>query len=74
MSYCRNCGAELVEGKRFCPECGEPTGESPVRAAAPTPSPESPVQKPKRKRKPLFGIAAADARTRRAAIAAQSRW
>ncbi len=54
MSYCRNCGAELVEGKRFCPECGEPTGESPVRAAAPTPSPESPVQKPKRKRKPLF--------------------
>ena len=54
MSYCRNCGAELVEGKRFCPECGEPTGESPVRAAAPTPSPEYPAQKPKRKRKSLF--------------------
>ena len=54
MPFCRNCGAELIEGKRFCPECGEPTGESPVRAAAPTPSPEYPVQKPKRKRKSLF--------------------
>ena len=54
MSYCRNCGVELIEGKRFCPECGEPTGESPVRAAASTPSPEYPVQKPKRKRKPIF--------------------
>lgn len=54
MSYCRNCGAELVEGKRFCPECGEPTGEGPVRAAAPMPSPEYPAQKPKRKRKSLF--------------------
>ena len=54
MPFCRNCGAELAEGKRFCPECGEPTGESPVQAAAPTPSPGYPVQKPKRKRKPIF--------------------
>ena len=54
MPFCRNCGAELVEGKRFCPECGEPTGESPVRAATPTPIPEYPVQKPKRKRKSIF--------------------
>lgn len=54
MPFCRNCGAELVEGKRFCLECGEPTGESPVRAAALTPSPEYPAQKPKRKRKSLF--------------------
>lgn len=62
MAYCRNCGAELIEGKRFCPECGEPTGEAPVRASIP--SPEIPVrqpipleylaQKPKRKRKSLF--------------------
>ena len=54
MPFCRNCGTELVKGKRFCPECGEPTGESPVRAATPTPIPEYPVQKPKRKRKSLF--------------------
>lgn len=64
MAYCSNCGAELPEGKRFCAECGEPTGEAPVRAAAPAPRPEYPVrqtvqveyppEKPKRKRKPIF--------------------
>lgn len=54
MPFCRNCGAELIEGKRFCPECGEPTGDNPVRAAAPMPSPEYPAQKSKRKRKSLF--------------------
>lgn len=64
MAYCRNCGTELPEGKRFCAECGEPTGDAPVRAAAPAPMPEYPVrqtvqveyppEKPKRKRKPIF--------------------
>lgn len=24
MVYCSNCGAEIPEGVRFCPECGEP--------------------------------------------------
>ena len=62
MAYCRNCGAELIEGKRYCPECGEPTGEAPVRASIPSPEIpmrqpiplEYPTQKPKRKRKSLF--------------------
>ena len=62
MAYCRNCGAELIEGKRYCSECGEPTGEVPVRASIPSPEIpvrqpiplEYPAQKPKRKRKSLF--------------------
>ncbi len=64
MAYCRNCGVELPEGKRFCAECGEPTGDAPVREAAPAPMPEYqvrqtvqmeyPPEKPKRKRKPIF--------------------
>ena len=62
MAYCRNCGAELIEGKHFCSECGEPTGEAPVRASIPSPEIpvrqpiplEYPTQKPKRKRKSLF--------------------
>lgn len=24
MTYCSNCGAEIPEGVKFCPECGEP--------------------------------------------------
>lgn len=63
MAFCRNCGAALPEGKKFCSECGEPTGEVPARAAS-VPAPEyplrqtipveSPVEKPKRRRKSLF--------------------
>jgi predicted nucleic acid-binding Zn ribbon protein len=62
MAYCRNCGAALVEGKKFCSECGEPTGEAPARASIPAPEIpvrqpipiEYPAEKPKRKRKSLF--------------------
>ena len=24
--FCKRCGKELLEGARFCPECGEPVG------------------------------------------------
>lgn len=62
MPYCRNCGAELPEGKKFCSERGEPTGNAPARAAVPTPEipvrqavpVEYPTQKPKRKRRPIY--------------------
>ena len=62
MPYCRNCGAELPEGKKFCSECGEPTGNAPARAAVPAPEipvrqavpVEYPTQKPKRKRRPIY--------------------
>ncbi len=62
MAFCRNCGAALPEGKKFCSECGEPTGETPVRASIPAPEIpvrqtvpiEYPTQKPKRKRKSIF--------------------
>lgn len=28
--YCKKCGAELLEGIKFCPECGEPVGTNEV--------------------------------------------
>lgn len=28
--FCRNCGAEVPDGSRFCPECGSSLSESPV--------------------------------------------
>ncbi len=28
--YCKKCGAELLEGIKFCPECGEPVGTTEV--------------------------------------------
>lgn len=35
--YCPNCGKQLAEGSKFCPECGRATGEAPPPAkAAPT--------------------------------------
>ena len=30
MSYCPNCGAEVVEGMTFCPKCGAPLKGAPV--------------------------------------------
>ncbi|MEA4862328.1 hypothetical protein SDC9_167410 [bioreactor metagenome] len=28
--FCRYCGSELVEGKKFCPNCGRASGPQPV--------------------------------------------
>ncbi len=39
MVYCKNCGAQLVAGARFCAVCGMPTGlgvpEQPQAAGQP---------------------------------------
>ncbi len=32
--YCRNCGAKLEDGQKFCPQCGTPTGESKASEAS----------------------------------------
>ena len=45
MAYCKECGAVLPEGTKFCSECG-----APVQSAA-----EHPPKKPKRKRRTVFG-------------------
>lgn len=52
MAYCRQCGAPMQDGAKFCPECGSPTDSAPVRTAAP--QIEYPAEKPKKKRKSLF--------------------
>ena len=58
--FCQNCGTQLPEGVKFCPECGapvviseplreEPTVEEPAIAADPAPQQpitETPVQQP----------------------------
>lgn len=58
--FCQNCGTQLPEGVKFCPECGTPVGnveplrnepipEEPVIAAAPVyeqPVCETPVRQP----------------------------
>ncbi len=41
--YCSNCGHELGEEGRFCPECGRPTHET---AHVPTPEADVPVPPP----------------------------
>ncbi len=47
MEYCSKCGAEIPEGSRFCPKCGQPVEypereygvQEPVRSTSrPTPS------------------------------------
>ena len=33
MAVCRNCGTEIPEGTKFCPNCGAPTGDSQMNSA-----------------------------------------
>lgn len=37
--YCADCGHEIPEGMRFCPECGREAGPSPAAPAAPSAAP-----------------------------------
>ena len=53
MKYCRNCGAPLEEGTRFCPSCGTPTGGV-LPAPEPQPEASSPGDRRRRRRKPLL--------------------
>lgn len=52
MAFCRQCGALLQEGTKFCPECGASADSVSVRMAAP--QLEYPAEKPKKKRKSIF--------------------
>lgn len=42
MAFCSNCGARLIDGAMFCPECGSKqsvTGATPPQSYAPPPQP-----------------------------------
>lgn len=43
--YCQNCGAELAEGSRFCPNCGQQMGQP---MGQPGGQPMGPMEEPKK--------------------------
>ena len=53
MAYCRQCGAVLQEGTKFCSECGAPIESTPGRMTT-EPQIEYRTAKPKKKRKSLL--------------------
>ncbi len=53
MAYCRQCGAALHAGTKFCPACGAAAGNLPSRTPAETQ--KAYQAPPRRKRKSLFG-------------------
>ncbi len=53
MATCRQCGAPLQEGTKFCSECGAPTESAPARMVA-EPQIEYPTEKPGKRRKSIF--------------------
>jgi hypothetical protein len=42
--HCSDCGAELIEGSKFCTECGKTVEQQPITPVQP--EPQEPVEKP----------------------------
>lgn len=53
MAYCRECGAALQEGAKFCPECGAPV-EGAAARTAPGVQLEYPAERQTRAKKPIY--------------------
>ena len=53
MAYCRQCGAVLQEGTKFCSECGAPVEGAPVRST-PGVRLEYPAETLRKTKKPIY--------------------
>jgi hypothetical protein len=66
VNYCSDCGAELIEGNKFCPECGKKVEQQPVTPIQAQPQQQDeqpqtsiPLSKtPKSRKKLIIGILA----------------